>query len=206
MNIYFSQYFGSGFIESGSGSSILGCEYLPIRSQGFYDQKLQKNLHTKLIYFWLIIAIYLSLGLHKRRSSYSRSLQLSKENIQHFKTWNFCTRNFFQFLGSFLPSWIRIHLPDWIQIQSESGSETLILCFVPILNILVLWPLLTGSSLPNTRPIRSLAKWVIAPPPPLLPKNGPRTYRILGQAGVYINSPLLNPAIHKNYEKNNREN
>jgi hypothetical protein len=30
--------------------------------------------------------IYLSLGLHKGRPSYKRSLQLSKENIQHFKT------------------------------------------------------------------------------------------------------------------------
>ncbi len=31
---------------------------------------------------------------------------LKKENIQHFKTWKFCT--FFYFCGSFLPSWIRI--------------------------------------------------------------------------------------------------
>jgi hypothetical protein len=30
--------------------------------------------------------IYLSLGLYKERPSYRRSLQLSKENIQHFKT------------------------------------------------------------------------------------------------------------------------
>jgi hypothetical protein len=30
--------------------------------------------------------IYISLGLHKGRSSCKRSLQLSKENIQHFKT------------------------------------------------------------------------------------------------------------------------
>jgi hypothetical protein len=30
--------------------------------------------------------IYLSLGLHKGCPSYRRSLQPSKENIQHFKT------------------------------------------------------------------------------------------------------------------------
>jgi hypothetical protein len=30
--------------------------------------------------------IYLSIGLHKGRPSYRRSLQSSKENIQHFKT------------------------------------------------------------------------------------------------------------------------
>jgi hypothetical protein len=34
----------------------------------------------------LKIAIYLSLGLHKGGPSYRRSLQPSKENIQHFKT------------------------------------------------------------------------------------------------------------------------
>jgi hypothetical protein len=32
------------------------------------------------------VAIYLSLGLHKEHPSYRRSLQPSKENIQHFKT------------------------------------------------------------------------------------------------------------------------
>jgi hypothetical protein len=32
------------------------------------------------------VAIYLSLGLPKGRPSYRRSLQPSKENIQHFKT------------------------------------------------------------------------------------------------------------------------
>ncbi len=35
---------------------------------------------------------------------------------------------FFYFCGSFLPSWIRIriHWPDWIRIQSGSGSATLV--------------------------------------------------------------------------------
>jgi hypothetical protein len=52
---------------------------------------------------------YLSIGLHKGRPSHKRSLQLSKENIQLFKTWNFLI--FFYFCGSFLPSWIRIRNP-----------------------------------------------------------------------------------------------
>ncbi len=52
-------------------------------SRGFDDQKFEK------IYSWSKTTIYLSLGLHKGRPSYKRSLQLSKENIQHFKTWNF---------------------------------------------------------------------------------------------------------------------
>jgi hypothetical protein len=47
------------------------------------------------------IAINLSLGLHKGCPSYRRSLQPSKENIQHFKTWKFCT--FFFFGGHFCP-------------------------------------------------------------------------------------------------------
>ncbi len=57
---------------------------------------------------WWKIAIYLSLGLSKGRPSYRRSLQLSKENIQQFKTWNFFT--FFLFVGHFCPSWIRIRI------------------------------------------------------------------------------------------------
>jgi hypothetical protein len=49
----------------------------PIRIQGFNDQKLKKKSKT---------AIYLSLGLHKVCPGYRRSLQLTKEAIQHFKT------------------------------------------------------------------------------------------------------------------------
>ncbi len=96
----------------------------PIWIQGFNDQKLKKNYSWKknLIFFWSKNAIYLSLGLHKVRPSYKRSLQLSKEAIQHFKTWTL-KKNFY-FCGPFLPSWIRIriHWPDWIRIQSRSGS------------------------------------------------------------------------------------
>ncbi len=48
--------------------------------------------------------LQLFLGLHKGRSSYRRSLQPSKENIQHFKT---------IFVGNFCPGfWIQIPDPD----------------------------------------------------------------------------------------------
>ncbi len=57
-------------------------------------------------FLWSKIAIYFSLGLYKGRPSYRRSLQLSKENIQHLKTWNFFT--FSYFCRSSLSSWIRI--------------------------------------------------------------------------------------------------
>jgi len=50
----------------------------------------------------LKIAICLSLNLHEGRPSYRKSLQPSKENIQHLKTWNFLT--FFSiFEGHFWP-------------------------------------------------------------------------------------------------------
>ncbi len=62
-----------------------------------------KNLQLKLfIYFFdRKIAIDLSLGLPKGRPSDRRSLQPSKENIQHFKTWKFLT--FSVFVGNFCP-------------------------------------------------------------------------------------------------------
>jgi hypothetical protein len=40
----------------------------------------------KLNFFGSQTTIYQSLGLHKGGPSYKGSLQLSKENIQHFKT------------------------------------------------------------------------------------------------------------------------
>ncbi len=86
---------GSVFIFSGSGSSILGWTPIRIRIQGFNDQKLRKKITADIFFYFFMIktAIYLSLGLHKVFPSYRRSLQLSKEAIQHFKTWtftNFC--------------------------------------------------------------------------------------------------------------------
>jgi hypothetical protein len=59
----------------------------PILFQGFNNQKLKKNLQLKKKHFFgSKTTIYLSLGLFKGRPSYRRGLQLSKENIQNFKT------------------------------------------------------------------------------------------------------------------------
>ncbi len=71
----------------------------------------------------------LPIGLYKGRPSYKRSLQLSKKNIRNFKTWNLSI--LFYFWGSFLPSWIRIHWPDWIRIQFGSGYGSVTLLFCP---------------------------------------------------------------------------
>jgi hypothetical protein len=64
----------------------------PDPDPGFDSQKIEeKNTGDFFSFFLLLIkkCIYLSAGLHKGRPSYRRSLQHSKENIQHFKTLNF---------------------------------------------------------------------------------------------------------------------
>jgi len=93
--------------------------------QGFGEQKFEKNFD---IFFSSKIAIYpLSLGLHKERPSFRRSLQPSKENIQHFTTWNFLT--FLYFLGHFCPPGSDLDSESVSESTDliESGSETLIL-------------------------------------------------------------------------------
>jgi hypothetical protein len=59
-----------------------------IRNPAFDDQKVEKKLEVErnVILFKIKIVIYLSVGLLKGRPSYRRSLQLSKENIQHLHT------------------------------------------------------------------------------------------------------------------------
>jgi hypothetical protein len=70
-------------------------KWIRIRIQGFEEKKYNWNF---VFFFWSKIAIYLSLGLHKGRPSYRRSLQPSKENIQHIKRWNLLFNNCFLFL------------------------------------------------------------------------------------------------------------
>jgi hypothetical protein len=101
---------------------------------------------NKNLLFWSKIAIYLSLGLHKGRSSYKRSLRPSKENIQQFKTWNFSNFLIFSLLdrdpdpGSesspFSWLWIIFVLmdphpadPKSMQIHADPDPQR---CFFPI--------------------------------------------------------------------------
>ncbi len=75
-----------------------------IRIQGFNDQKLKNITYSckkKKKIFRSKPIICVSLGLHKERLSYRRSLQFSKEAIQHFKTWIF--KFFSTFAGHFWP-------------------------------------------------------------------------------------------------------
>jgi hypothetical protein len=72
------QCFGSDFIWS--GSSILG--WITILIKGFNSKKLKKFTAKKINVFFIS-------KIDKGHPSYRSSLQPSKENIQHFKTWNF---------------------------------------------------------------------------------------------------------------------
>jgi len=137
---------GSVFIFSGSGYRVWG--WIPIRiriqsgSRALMSKNWKKNTAEEfflLFFFWSKTAIYLSLGLHKVCPSYRRSLQLSKEAIQHFKTWTLT--NFFLLL------WVIFALldpdpdpqsrlnPDPIRIRirnpgySTSFSQDWICCF-----------------------------------------------------------------------------
>ena len=90
---------GSVFIFYGSGSGSRAWWWRPIRiririqygSRALMAKNWKKNYSWKFftIFFLSKTSIYLSLGLHKVYPSYRRSLQFSKEAIQHFKTWTF---------------------------------------------------------------------------------------------------------------------
>ncbi len=111
-----SHCFGYGFIDSGSGSSILGririrIRNWPIRIQDFAYQKLKKKLPLEkhLIFFRSTIAIYLSLGLHKGCPSYGEASAIEREQPA-LKIKFIIFSNFF--LRPFLPFWIRIQNPN----------------------------------------------------------------------------------------------
>jgi hypothetical protein len=56
-------------------------------SRALMTKNLKKITAENFFFFFISkTAIYLSLGLHKVCPSYRRSLQYSKEAIQHFKT------------------------------------------------------------------------------------------------------------------------
>ncbi len=124
-NISCNQCFGSVFIWSGSGSIQ--------RFRQNTDPDPDQDPVRIRIQSRFKIAIFLSLGLNKGRPSYRRSLQPSKENIQHFKTWNCLI--FFYFCESFLSSCIRIRIPNpdpdmdplsWLNPDPiPNGSKTL---------------------------------------------------------------------------------
>ncbi len=127
---------GSGYGSGSSISSESGSGYGSDSGPGYGSRVLMTKNWKKyswnffLFFFWSKIAIYLSLGLQKWHPNYRRSLQPSKDNIQHFKKWNLLT--VFYFSGPFLPSRIRIRIrvayPDTDHrdpTESGYGSTTL---------------------------------------------------------------------------------
>ena len=103
------------FSNCGSGFRIR----IPDPDPGFDDLKLKKNYswNKEIIFFGSKNTIYLSLGLHEGRPSYRRSLQHSKKNIQHFKTWKFCT--FSIFVGYFCPPGSGSGSAIWMRIRIQ---------------------------------------------------------------------------------------
>ncbi len=78
----------------------------------FWWPKIEKNLQLKKRLYFLIKNCYLPFPRpSKGRPSYRRSLQPSKENIQHFKAWNFQNVSIF---------WVIFALLD-TDPDSESG-------------------------------------------------------------------------------------
>ncbi len=65
---------------------ILHFSWIPADLDPGFDDQHGKNYNWKIItVFWSTVTIYLSIGLHNGRPNYRRSLQASKEKIQHFK-------------------------------------------------------------------------------------------------------------------------
>ncbi len=153
-----NQGFGSVFIFYGSGSGSRGSGWRPIRIRiRIRIQSGSRALMTKN--FFLIKNCNLPIpSLHKVCPGYRKSLQLTKEAIQHFKTWIFST-----FVGHFCPPGsgsvfklrirIRIQWSDWIRIQYGSGSgygsgsETLLSTIKNIKKILVSYCFVTSFGL-----------------------------------------------------------
>ncbi len=105
----------------------------------FWWPKIKKNIQLKKsIVFWSKIAIYLSLGLQKGHPSWGRSLHFSKENIQHFKTWNF-TYAPFSFMSAKLLLLLFICLQFHIHL---TVIPLLLILFLHILLLLLLLQIL----------------------------------------------------------------
>ncbi len=130
----------------GSGSSILGWPPIRIRIQSGSRAFMTKNwikLQLKIFIIFFSkskIAIYLSLGLQKvwpviEEAFSSKRVHPTLQNMNFYKF-------FSTFVGHFCPPGsgsrfrirIRINRPDWIRIQSGSGSETLIKWLYSIYN------------------------------------------------------------------------
>ncbi len=83
----------------------------------------RKKITAEKIFFRSKTTIYLSLGLHNERPSYWRSLQLSKEAIQHFK--HKFLKFFSIFVGHFCPPGSGSGSTDPIRIRNP-GTDCVV--------------------------------------------------------------------------------
>jgi hypothetical protein len=88
------------------------------RSRDFEDQKL-KRIYSWNIFFFDKKLRFISIGLHKGRPGYRRSLQPTKENIQHFKTLNFFTFSIFWVIFASHESGSGFSQPKSMRIQED---------------------------------------------------------------------------------------
>ncbi len=128
------QCFGSVFIFSGSGSRGWGWRPIRIRIQSFNDQKLKKNYSWKKVKFFFDQKLQFTYpkasikNVQVTEEAYSSQMRPSNTSKREF------LKKISTFVGHFCPPGsgsgsrirIRIHWPDWIRIQSGSGSETLV--------------------------------------------------------------------------------
>jgi hypothetical protein len=123
--------FGSVFIWTGSGS----IQHFKLNNDPDSDQD-PVRIRIQSEFIVLMTKNYKNGILPIPRPPYRRSLQPSKENIRHFKTWNclifscFCESFLLSCIlipdpdsGSGLQIRIWILWPDWIWIQSQSWSR-----------------------------------------------------------------------------------
>ncbi len=102
---------GSWFTESGSGSSISSEFGSGSFQSGPRDlmTKIEERTHSRTIFFW--------------RQNYRKSLQPSKESIQHFKKLNLWTLFFiYYFVGHFCPSGSRYgsgHTAHFLKLKNK---------------------------------------------------------------------------------------
>jgi hypothetical protein len=86
--------------------------------KGREEENAGKKKHEKKAGVWIRIDL---VRIHKGRPTYRKSLQPSKENIQHFKIWNYFT--FFYLCGQFLSSWIRIQQFKLMRIRIRNLAK-----------------------------------------------------------------------------------
>jgi hypothetical protein len=122
--------------------------------------------YSWIFYQKLQFSYPLGLGLHKGRQATCEAFSPSRENIQHFNSWNLLT--VFYLFEPFFPYWIRIRIqgPHWIRIRIRIHSTGLSITFNCFFCIYVLFVDVLGAgtrpeSAPPTDSMSSTARLIL---------------------------------------------